>query len=891
VSGRESRWLRLALLALRLAAPLVPRDERPRWRAQWQADLTHQWRTLERAGRATPAAGRDLAFRSTGAWAHAWWLGFRNWRLEMLVADLRYALRLLARRPLFTALATLTLGIGIAANAVIFSWVDGLLLNPLGGVRDQRSLATLTVTTATRNGLSFSYPNFLDLRQARGGAFQDVAVFGTSAMSIRTDAGAERVWGQLFAGNMFDLLGVQPAAGRLLSEADNQAPGAHPVVVISHGFWTRRFGASPGAVGQTLVLNGRSFTIVGITPPAFKGTQAALAFDVFVPVMMESAFFPGNRLNERSNGWLQAYARLNHGRTLGELQAELDVVAARLAANYPETNSDRGLRAFELWRSPNGGQNILLPAFAVLAGIVGILLFLVCANLAGLLMARAAGRARELALRHALGASRFRLVQQLMIESLLLALIGGAAGIAAASWSGSLLQAFMPPLPIPIEIAAGLSWRVAFFTFLVSLAAGLALGILPAWQSSRASVRDTLQEGSGASVTWRKGRLRQGLVVTQVAVSLVLLVSAGLFVRSMGEARRLDPGFAARDGVVGAVDLQSAGYDEARGRQAHTALLRELRAAPGVEAAALARRMPLTATDSSDRTIEVEGYVPAPREEMNVFYNQVSDGFFEALQIPIVEGRSFTERDLPTTPRVVVISERMAKRFWPGRSAIGGRVKVGGEWATVAGVARDGKYGSMTEEPRPFMYLPLSQFYRPDVRIITRTAGASGQAVPAVRAAVARVDPVLPLFDMTTIAEHMAFSFFLFELLATLLGVFGVVAMLLASLGLYGVMALSVSQRTRELGVRLSLGATARDVLTLVMRQGFALVGIGLVAGVALSIGVAKLLASQLVGVSPFDASTYGATIAMVTVTAALACALPGWRAMRLDPLVALRQD
>jgi predicted permease len=783
------------------------------------------------------------------------------------------------------------MGLGLAANAVIFSWVDALLLNPLGDVPAQHRLAAVTFTTATRNELSFSYPNFQDVRSARGGALGDLSVSSITAMSLRTPDGAERVWGQLVSGNTFELLGARPAIGRLLADSDDRAPGGSPVVVLGHDFWQRRFAGRADAVGQPLVLNGRPFTIVGVASPQFRGTQAALGFDVFVPVSMTSVFHPGDRLSNRAQGWLQGLARLGPGRSRAELQAELDVIARRLAQSHPHVNDGRGLRAFELWRAPNGGASVLLPAFSVLGGIVGILLFLVCANMAGLLLARASGRTRELALRHALGADRLRLIRQLLVETIVLALLGGAIGLVAARWSGALLSAFLPPLSIPIAIEAGVSARVAIFTFGLSLAAGVVLGILPAWQASRVSVRTALVEGSGASVAWRRGRLRQALVVAQVALALVLLVSAGLFVRSMREAARMDPGFSARQGVIAAVDLLAAGYDRDRGLAAQRRLLDEVRAIPGVEAAALARRAPLTVIDNSDRGVDVDGYQPAPREEMSVFYNQVSDGFFETLGIPIVEGRAFTAADVATAAPVIVISEHMARRYWRGRPAIGGRVRINDAWATVVGIARDGKYASMSEEPRPYMYLPLAQFYRGDVKIVARTSAAPAAVTPALRAAVARVDPALPLFDLTTIAEHMAFSFFLFDLLATLLAVFGVVATALAALGLYGVMAISVAQRTREIGVRLSLGASASTVVALVLRQGLALVAAGIVVGVVLALGAARLVASQLVGVSPFDAPAFAVTLVIVLVTAGTACLVPARSALRIDPLVAMRRD
>jgi predicted permease len=856
------------------------------------ADLTCHWHDLERARRATPAAGAALVHRAAGAWVHAAWLRSRSWRLEMLLTDIRLALRLLlVRRPLFTALATVTLAIGIAANAVIFSWVDAVLLNPLSGVADQRRLAVVTVTTASRDALSLSYPNYVDIRAARGGALQDIAVFGTAAMSLRTDGGAERVWGQLVSGNIFDVLGVQAAFGRTLGEDDDGAPDAGAVAVITHGFWQRRFGGRPTAVGETIVLNGQPFTIVGITPPAFKGTHVALAYDVFVPLARERAFFPSARREVRGDGWVQALARLAPNRGLADLQAELDVIAARLAAAHPNVNAQRGLRAFAVWRAPTGGQAILFPALVVLAGLVGLLLLLVCTNMAGLLLARAAGRAREMAVRHALGANRSHLVRQLLVESVLLSVLGGALGLFVAAWSGDLLLSFIPPLSIPIAVDSGVSWRVAVFTAIVSGLAGLALGILPAWQASRTSVRDALQEGSGASAAWRRGRMRQALVVAQVAVALVLLVSAALFVRSMNRAHQLDPGFSARQGVIGALDLQSAGYDEPRGHLAQARMLDEIAALPGIEAVAIARRAPLNPMSSSDRYVEIEGYQPAPTEEMNVFYNHVSAGFFETLGIALRDGRTVTRADTADSARVIVISERMARMYWPMRSAVGGRVKIGGDWATVIGVVADGKYGSMTESPRAFMYLPITQYYRPDVRVIVRSSLPAGEVIPSVRAALTRIDPSLALFDVTTIAEHMAFSFFVIELLASMLGGFGIVATVLAALGLYGVVALSVAQRTREIGVRVSLGATRGDVMRLILRQALTLVGMGVAAGLVLAVAASQLLASQLVGISALDLPSYGVTLAVVLATALVACAVPARTAMRLDPITALRRE
>ncbi|MDH4065603.1 MAG: ABC transporter permease, partial [Acidobacteriota bacterium] len=778
------------------------------------------------------------------------------------------------------------------ANAVIFSWIEATLLNPIPGVRDRGSLAALYFTTATRNELSLSYPNYVDIRDGRAPGVADVAVFGTGALSLRTAEGAERVWGEVVSGNMFDMLGVTPAQGRLLTPEDDRVPGAHPVVAVSHAFWERRLARRSDVVGSPLVLNEQTFTIVGVTAPGFHGTQPLIALDVFLPVAMQQTLIPGDRLAARGSGWLQGLVRLAPGATLAQAQAGLDVVAARLAHDYPETNAGRGLRLYELWRQPSGGTGMVLPVMAVLGGLVAMLLTLVCANMASLLLARATGRQRELAVRRSLGASRGQLVRLLVAESVVLALAAGVLASLLARWSGDLLYAFIPPMPIPIAVDAGLNLRVVIFATLVSLTAGVLVGLVPGLQASKGDLLTPLKEGSsGAIATWRRGRLRQGLIVAQVALALVLLVSAGLFVRALEAARRLDPGFGARHGIVGAIDVAAWGYDQARGLDLFTRLADQLRATPGVEAAAVGQRLPVTLTDSSDRSVAVEGYTPAPGEEMSVHYASIGDGYFDTLRIPLLEGRDVSARDTADSPLVVVVNESMARRYWPGRSSLGGRVKIGDRWAEVVGVAGDVKDRGITDPPHPFMYLAVSQAYRPGMRLIVRTAGDPGAAVASIRQAVARVAPGLPFFDVQTFEQHLAFAFFLFEMAATLLGIFGVTAALLAALGLYGVVAHSVGMRTREIGVRMSLGATAGDVRRLVVSQGLGLAVAGLGIGAVLALAVTRLFASLLVGVSPSDPASYTATAALLVAITAAACYLPARRAARLNPVQALRVD
>lgn len=889
----RAHWLRRgALRAVDVVARVVPSRDRSRWRAQWRADLWHRCQRLEQAGLINPRTTAAVFGRLVGAMRHAVWLRTHSGGGRMFRHDLGHAVRALRGRPGFSAVAIMTLALGIGANAVIFSWIEATLLNPIPGVTDHGSLAALHFTTATRNDLSLSYPNYMDIRDAPVPGVRGVAVFGTGAVSWRTPEGAERVWGELVSGNLFDLLGVRPALGRLLSPDDDRVPGGHPVVVVSHAFWQRRLGGRPDAVGSILTLNERAFTVVGVTPPAFHGTQPLIALDVFLPVAMQQVVIPGDRLGARGSGWLQGLVRLAPGSTMAEAQAGLDVVAARLAREHPTINAGRGLRLYELWRQPSGGTGMVLPVMAVLGGLVATLLALVCANMASLLLARTTGRQRELAVRRSLGASRGQVIRLLVTESVVLALLAGLLAGALARWSGALLDAFIPPMPIPIAIDAGLSVGVIGFATLVSLLVGLLVGLIPALQASRVDLVTPLKDGAaGAVATWRRGRVRQGLIVAQVALALVLLVSAGLFLRTLDAARRLDPGFRARHGIVGMVDVAALGYDQARGLDLYARLADELGRLPGVEAAAVGQRLPLTLTDSSDRSVEVEGYTPAAGEDLNVYYASVGPGYFDTLQLPLAEGRDFTARDTPESPFVVVVNQAMARRYWAGRSSLGGRVKIGDRWAEVVGVAGDAKYGSISESPRAFMYLAVNQAYRPGMRLIVRTAGNPDALVPAIRQAVRRLDPALPLFDVQTFEQHLAFAFFLFEMAATLLGVFGLTAALLAALGLYGVVAHSVGMRTREIGVRMSLGATASDVRRLVVGQGLGLALGGIAVGLGIALGVTRLFASQLIGIGPYDPAAYAGTALVLVAITAVACYLPARRAARLNPVQALRVD
>jgi predicted permease len=882
---------RLAFGIITASAWVVPAADRDRWRAQWRADVWHRLDALERAGLVNGRTTRAVLARTSGALWHAAWHRVRAGGPQMFKHDLRHAVRTLAARPVFTLVAVVTLALGIGANTVIFSWIEATVLTPLPGIEAAASVVAMNVTTRTREDVSLSYPNYVDLRDARLPGVAGLAVFSAGAVTLRTADGGERLWGAIVSGNLFEVLGVGAIVGRTLTQADDVTPNGHAVAVLTHRGWQRRFGGRSDIVGTTIVLNERPFTVVGVTNPDFHGPVAMVGIDVMLPMAMQAGFLPGDRLTARSSGWLETLMRLAPGADLGAVQAALDVAASRLAETHPDANAGRGLRLFPLWRYPTGGTGMLLPVMAVLGGLVAVLLALVCANLAGLLLARASGRRRELAVRVSLGASRWQVVRLLLAETTVLAVAAGALAALVTTWSGTLLFAFIPPLPIPVVIDAGLNARVLVFSTVVSLVAGLGLGLGLGLQASRGDVVSPLKDGAASGGTARRGRVRQGLIVAQVAMAVVLLVSAALFVRTLTAARALDVGFSAETGIVGMVDVGAAGYDEVRGRDAYRRLKAALAALPGVEAAAVAQRVPLTMTDSSDRGVDVQGYTPAPGEEMTAYYASVGAGYFDTLGLPIVEGRGVAEQDTAEAPMVVVVNQTMARRFWSGRSALGGRVRVGDRWAEVVGVARDSKYRSLGEPPTAFMYLAVEQAYRPAMRVVLRTSGAPEAVVAAARQIVARETPGVALFDVQTLAEHRAFAYFLFEMAATLLGLFGAMAALLAALGLYGVIAQGVTARTREIGVRMSLGASAADVRRLIVAQGVTLTGTGLAVGGAMALAVTRLFESQLLGVSPRDPAAFALTALLLAAVSLAATLLPAVRASRLDPVTALRVD
>ena len=541
----------------------------------------------------------------------------------MITQDIRYGWRLMVRKPAFTAVAVLTLGLGIGANVTMFSWVQSTLQRQIHGVPDGDRLVAMNGTTRTRSDLSLSYPDFVDYRQRRPESVEDLIAYTLAPMNLRTGGDPQRVFGQLVSGNFFDALGVRPVLGRGFLPEEDRTPNTHPVVVFSHNFWQRRFAGDPSIVGRTVTLNGRAFTVIGVAPPGFRGTEAYLNLDLCVPMMMQSSIISGgDRLRARGNSWLEAMVKLKPGVSIARAQADLNLVAADLAAAYPD-DQGRGVKLYELWRSPTGGGPAVTAVMGIQLAVAGVILLIACANVGNLLLARAAGRQRETAVRLTLGASRRRLVQQLLTESMLLAGAGGICGVAIAYWTKDLVELFIPPAPLPIEINPALGTPVLLYALAAPRSASWRSASLRRCRGS-STVASALKESSGSvSSSPRRARLRQALVVAQVALSLVLLVSAGLFLRTLQNAQSVDPGFSTRTGSLAAVDLLPAGYDKSRGRAFFRDALVRVRELPGVEAASLASRLPLGFGGGSDFGATIDGYTPAPNEEIALYYTRV----------------------------------------------------------------------------------------------------------------------------------------------------------------------------------------------------------------------------------------------------------------------------
>ncbi len=804
-----------------------------------------------------------------------------------LLQDLRFASRLARQAPGFTAVAVLTLALGIGANTTIFSWINAVLLSPLPGV-DAARIVDIGLETKNSSYTAMSYPDFADLRGASS-ALEGLLVHDMQPASIAGPAGAERIWTEIVSDNFFDVLGVTPAAGRGFRIEEGNAPV--PVIVMAERLAQNRFGNAANAVGQPVDINGTAFTVVGVMPEKFSSGYTGLAVDVWLPVQMAFAVMPGdNRVPMRGNHWLDTLGRLKSGATAAQASLELTAATKQIAVAQGETPDGR-MSVVPLWRSTRGAQSVLGPVLLVLMAMVAIVLLIACANLANLLLSRASARRREFAVRLSLGCRRGRLVRQLLTEALLLVSVAAVAALVAQRWTGGLLMWFVPATDLPISLATPLDMRVALFAAGAAFASALAFGVAPALQASRTDLAGFLKNDRGL-VGRGSARFRNALVVAQVAFSLLLLVSAGLFARSLQNARVFDTGFRTDHVLLRSVDLFAAGYDRARGTTALNRILDDIRDLPGVESVSVARRVPLgISTGNSSTSLEPEGYAAPKDEPAWSSLNWVGPDYFRTMGIPVLAGREYTASDRPDQPEVLVINRTFANRYWPGMNPIGKRIRFSKEWYEVAGVVADSKYRRLNEPASPFVYLCTVWNYRPDVVFHVRTTGDPRSLAEPVRAVIHRIDPKLPVFGPVTLEDHVQSASFQQRLAASLLTAFGVLALLLASIGLYATIAYSVSRRTRELGARLAMGATRGDITRLVLGQALRVTTIGLVIGLALAIAAAQLFRTLLVGVQPIDPATLVGVTVLLSAITIVASYVPARRAARLDPLQALRYE
>jgi predicted permease len=813
-----------------------------------------------------------------------------------MLQDLRYGLRTLLKSPAFTIVATLSLALGIGANTAIFSLVNVALLRPLP-VREADRLVSVFMTDQRNPGtLPLSDLNYQDLRD-QNDVFTEMAAFTFSQLNYSTGAESEQIGAQVVTGNYFSLLGAEPALGRGFTREEGAS--MVPVAVVSHGFWERRLGRDPNVVGRTLTLNRTPFTIVGVGPRGFTGTLLGGGPDVWVPTAMHDVVQPNfTWYNERRGLFLFALARLKPGVTIDQAGANLKTIFARLEQAYPTANKGRSASAMALLdaRLNPGGQGgpVVVQIAAMLMAVVGIVLLIACANIANLLLARASKRRKEIAIRLALGANRARLVRQLLTESLLLAVAGGGLGLLLAFWLTAALAGADLPLPIPVDDALVIDGRVLAFTAGLAVLTGILFGLVPAVQASRPDVVPVLKNETVPSAGRRRGSfsMRQGLVVAQIALSLLSLVAAGLFLRGLRGAQGVDPGFDTDRVLVMTFNLGREGYTEERGQLFYQQAAERAATLPGVEAAAVAQNPPLAG--GFLRSIFPEGQDTTNQERVLVQVNSVSPGYFAAIGTPLLRGRDFTSTDANGTPSVVVINEVMAERFWPGQEPLGKRFKFFGakDWTTVVGLARNAKYNGVAEEPIPFIYQPLRQNYSPGATLHVRAAGNAAALATHVRQMVKDLDPSLSVFNVRTLAEQVSQSLQPVRFNVILLTTFGALALLLASVGLYGVANYSVTQRTREIGVRMALGARPASVLGLVLGQGALLVGVGLAIGLALAfLATAYVPPDLLLNVNARDPLTFGATSVLLGFVALLSSSIPAWRATRIDPVIALRAD
>jgi predicted permease len=832
--------------------------------------------------------------------------------MKTLLQDLRYGVRMLMKRPGLTLVAVLSLALGIGANTSMFSVVNAVFLRQLPVPEPDR---LIFVFNGSRNNpwATASYPNYVDYRD-RNEVFSGLAAYGVITVSLAQDERPDQVNGTIVTGNYFDVLGARAALGRTISPEDDKTPNAHPVVVLSHRLWQSRFGGSGAVIGQELAVNGNKFTVIGVMPAGFEGAEILEKSDFYTPMMMQAVVRPPrggfsgemnpDLLRRRGPSWLQMIGRLKPGVSMEQAQAGMTVIGSQLEQAHPNENRGRIATLFPVSKIDPRGYKPLATAAALLMSVVGIVLLIACANVANLLLARASARRKEIAVRLAMGASRLRLIRQLLTESVLLALLGGSAGLLIAFWTIDLLKTTPPPVGIfSFNLDFSIDGRVLGFTLALSLMTGVVFGLAPALQSSRPDLLPSLKDESYSPVqSRRRFTMRNLLVVAQVAMSLALLIGAGLFLRSLWRIQSVHPGFDADKVLTATLNINLLRYTTQQGRDFYRQAVERVAGLPGVESVSLARVAPISGgMRITDFVIEGQDEQEIYRRRndedndlQSVGANVVGANYLQTIGVPLSQGRDFTAADVESAPRVVVVNETFARQYFAEQSPLGRRLRIGGPrnpWSEIIGVARDSKYRTLDEAPRPFIYLPVMQNHETGMTLHVRAAGDPLSVAAGVRREISSIEKNLPLTNLQPMSALVSSSLYPARMGAVLIGVFGLLALLLASVGLYGVMSYAVSQRTREIGVRMALGARARDVLRLVVKEAMTMVVIGMAIGWGLAAALSRLISSFLFGVGAMDILTFAAIPILLATVALLASYLPARRAAKVDPLIALRCD
>ena len=814
--------------------------------------------------------------------------------MKNLLQDIRYGLRTMFKTPGLVLVVVLSLGLGSGLNITIFSLINAILLQPLPAIPQQEQLVEVYTSSPGLRFGAVSYPDYVDYREGNQ-VFSGLLAQRVTPVSLTSGGNNTIVASAIVSGNYFTALDVKPALGRGFSPEEDKTPNSHPVVVISHSLWQRGYGGAQNILGESIIVNSQSFNIIGVAPEGFVGTTVGLAPDIWFPMMMQGRVMPGaDRLTTRGTRWLNVVGRLKPGVSREQAEAGMQGVVSRLAQEHPNTNKANTPTVVPLGEGSTGIKKNMSGVLMLLMAVVFLVLLIACFNVANLMLARALTRHKEIGIRMALGATRMRLIRQLLTESVLFSLLGGVVGLLIAYVSTKLLLNLVPPTSIPVVFDLSLNRQVFIFALLVSILTGIIFGLAPAIQTTKANLIPALKDdgaGSGQG-GYKKSRLRDLLVVGQVAISLILLICAGLFLRSLQNAQSSNLDFTPEKLAIVSTDVGLQGYDQEKGQRFYQQLTERVGQLPGVESASHAYIVPLSGGGMYQIGIQIPGYEPPPNTQLTIDYNIVGPKFFQTISIPFVQGRDFSDFDAKSAAGVCIINEAMARRFWPTQNALGQRLSLtsGKTQLEIVGIVKNSKYYNLKEEPLPYIYLPFLQNYNARMTVFAQSSTDMGTLLPALRREVDALDKTIPS-KILTMKDALSTMLIQQKLAAILLTIFSLLALLLATVGLYAVMAYSVSNRTREIGIRMALGAQRGDVLKLVLKQGMLLTLVGLGVGLVAAFALTRFLAGLLYGISATDLTTFGVITIFQVAVALLASYIPARRATRIDPLRALKYE